>query len=112
MKNWLPFTLFFDGNGRTAMLLMNLILLQHGFLIANIKRDSKSRFNYYTFLEKVQTENNKTDFYALFQNMKLNVLDDIYIIAGSFLLPCKKRLFCSNNLTFLANTIDYFCTYF
>lgn len=93
--------------------LMNLILLQHGFLIANIKRDCKSRFNYYTFLKKVQTENNKTDFLCFIAEYEIECLRRyIYIIASSFLLPCKKRLFYSNNLTFLANTIDYFCTYF
>lgn len=53
---------FVDGNGRTARLLMNLILLQHGFVIANIKGDSKSRLQYYTCLEKAQTEADKTDF--------------------------------------------------
>ncbi len=53
---------FVDGNGRTARLLMNLILLQHGFVIANIKGDSKSRMAYYTCLEKAQVENDKADF--------------------------------------------------
>jgi len=53
---------FVDGNGRTARLLMNLILLQHGFVIANIKGDSKSRMAYYTCLEKAQVENDKSDF--------------------------------------------------
>jgi Fic family protein/plasmid maintenance system antidote protein VapI len=46
---------FIDGNGRTARLLMNLILLQHGFVIANIKGDTESRMAYYDALEKVQT---------------------------------------------------------
>lgn len=42
---------FIDGNGRTSRLLMNLILLQHGFPIANIKGDLDSRKNYYQALE-------------------------------------------------------------
>lgn len=46
---------FVDGNGRTARLLMNLILLQHGFVIANIKGDNKSRLEYYQTLEASQT---------------------------------------------------------
>lgn len=53
---------FIDGNGRTARLLMNLILLQHGFAIANIKGDANSRMAYYEALEKVQTEKSNTAF--------------------------------------------------
>ncbi len=53
---------FIDGNGRTARLLMNLILLQHGFVIANIKGDVNSRMAYYTALEKVQTEQSNDTF--------------------------------------------------
>lgn len=53
---------FIDGNGRTARLLMNLILLQHGFVIANIKGDSMSRMAYYEALEKVQTEQSNNAF--------------------------------------------------
>jgi len=46
---------FIDGNGRTARLVMNLILLRFGYVIANIKGDSESRMSYYTALESVQT---------------------------------------------------------
>ncbi|MCU0328371.1 MAG: Fic family protein [Chitinophagales bacterium] len=42
---------FIDGNGRTSRLVMNLILLQNGFPIANIKGDFESRMNYYNALE-------------------------------------------------------------
>jgi Fic family protein len=34
---------FIDGNGRTSRLVMNLVLLQHGYIIANIKGDYESR---------------------------------------------------------------------
>jgi Fic family protein len=47
---------FIDGNGRTARLLMNFILLQHGYVIANIKGDVSSRMAYYDALEKVQIQ--------------------------------------------------------
>lgn len=53
---------FIDGNGRTARLLMNLILLQNGFPIAILKGDINSRLEYYSALEIAQTENNKTPF--------------------------------------------------
>jgi Fic family protein/DNA-binding XRE family transcriptional regulator len=53
---------FIDGNGRSARLVMNLILLQHGYIIANIKGDYESRMQYYQALETAQTKNNKEDF--------------------------------------------------
>ena len=56
---------FIDGNGRTARLVMNLILLKHGYSIANIKGDAASRMAYYTALENVQTQQSKTDFLLL-----------------------------------------------
>lgn len=56
---------FIDGNGRTSRLMMNLILLQHGYPIANIKGDYESRMKYYTALEKTQTGNDKKDFILL-----------------------------------------------
>lgn len=53
---------FIDGNGRTSRLIMNLILLQHGYVIANIKGDYDTRMEYYKALEIAQTSNNKEDF--------------------------------------------------
>jgi Fic family protein/DNA-binding XRE family transcriptional regulator len=53
---------FIDGNGRTSRLVMNLILIQNGYLIANIKGDYDSRMQYYNALETAQTKNNKEDF--------------------------------------------------
>ena len=53
---------FIDGNGRTSRLVMNLILLQNGYVIANIKGNYDSRIKYYNALETAQTKNNKEDF--------------------------------------------------
>ena len=53
---------FIDGNGRTARLVMNMILLQSGYVIANIKGDQKNRMMYYDALEKVQVDNDKEAF--------------------------------------------------
>lgn len=53
---------FIDGNGRTSRLVMNLILLQSGYVIANIKGDYDTRMKYYQTLEKAQTKNNKEEF--------------------------------------------------
>ena len=56
---------FIDGNGRTARLVMNLILWQNGFTTANIKGGKKSRLAYYNALEKVQLHQDATDFQEL-----------------------------------------------
>ena len=42
---------FIDGNGRTARLVMNLILLQNGYPITVIASDRKKRTKYYDSLE-------------------------------------------------------------
>jgi Fic family protein len=47
---------FIDGNGRTARLVMNLILLQHGFPLAIIGGDYESRMAYYDALEQAPTD--------------------------------------------------------
>lgn len=46
---------FIDGNGRTARILMNLILMRHGYPIAVITRDERQR--YYDSLEASQSGN-------------------------------------------------------
>lgn len=56
---------FIDGNGRTSRLIMNLILLQNGFPIANLKGNQSSRLKYYKALESVQVGNNPLPFYEL-----------------------------------------------
>lgn len=53
---------FVDGNGRTSRLIMNLILLQNGYVIANIKGDNSTRMRYYEALEFVQTGGSKESF--------------------------------------------------
>lgn len=53
---------FIDGNGRTSRLVMNLILMQKGYLIANIKGDYENRMQYYQSLEIAQTKKDKEDF--------------------------------------------------
>jgi Fic family protein len=56
---------FIDGNGRTARLVMNLILMRHGYTRANIKGDTAQRLAYYSALQKVQMDNNPEVFYEL-----------------------------------------------
>lgn len=73
---------FVDGNGRTSRLVMNLVLLKHGYVIANIKGDAKSRMNYYNTLEKAQTTGDKSDFIELIAAYELQALERYIKILG------------------------------
>lgn len=68
---------FIDGNGRTARLLMNLILLQNGFPIAILKGDTDSRLRYYKALETAQTENDKQPILDLIKENVKETMDRI-----------------------------------
>ncbi len=56
---------FIDGNGRTARLIMNFLLMKHGYPIAIISGDRKMRLQYYETLEKAHIEKKSEDFYRL-----------------------------------------------
>jgi Fic family protein len=73
---------FIDGNGRTARLIMNLVLLQHGFPIANIKGDYESRIAYYSALEKAQVQNDKAEFIQLVANVVKQSMERYLTILG------------------------------
>lgn len=66
---------FIDGNGRNSRLVMNLILLQNGYVIANIKGDYDSRMNYYQALETAQTLGNKEDFLLFIAQIEKECLE-------------------------------------
>jgi Fic family protein len=73
---------FIDGNGRTSRLVMNLILLQNGYVIANIKGDYDSRMQYYNALETAQTKNNKEDFLLFIAQIEKESLERYLEIIG------------------------------
>ena len=73
---------FIDGNGRTSRLVMNLILLSHGYIIANIKGDYDSRMQYYQTLEKAQTTSNKEDFLLFIPQIEKESLERYLSIIG------------------------------
>ncbi|WP_198328256.1 Fic family protein [Methylovulum psychrotolerans] len=50
---------FIDGNGRTARLVMNLILLKHGYPITIISSENHARHAYYKTLETAQLSDPK-----------------------------------------------------
>lgn len=56
---------FSDGNGRTARLLMNLILMKHGYPPAIVKAASEARLNYYESLEEASMNGNLNPFLHL-----------------------------------------------
>jgi len=67
---------FVDGNGRTARLLMNFILIQAGFPPAIIKKEERNR--YLTSLEMGQTKGQLDSYYELI-NDSINRSLDIYL---------------------------------
>lgn len=66
---------FIDGNGRTSRLVMNLILLQNGYVIANIKGDYETRMRYYQALETAQTSHKKEDFLLFIAQVEKECLE-------------------------------------
>ncbi len=73
---------FIDGNGRTSRLLMNLVLLQHGYPIAILKGDTQSRLQYYAALEAAQTKNDKQPFYELIAANVKDTLERVLKVVG------------------------------
>jgi excisionase family DNA binding protein len=69
---------FVDGNGRTARLLMNLLLMQAGFPSGIIRKEDRSM--YINSLEKGQTKNDLTDYYTIMTEAVDRSLD-IYLEA-------------------------------
>jgi Fic family protein len=67
---------FIDGNGRTARLAMNLVLLQQGYTRANIKGEDASRLKYYETLQQVQLDNDRMPFYHLIADETLRSLEE------------------------------------
>lgn len=56
---------FADGNGRTARLLMNLILMSHGYPPAIVKAENSQRLTYYEVLETASVQGNTQPFIEL-----------------------------------------------
>lgn len=69
---------FVDGNGRTARLMMNLLLMQEGFPPAIVRKED--RIDYISSLEKGQTKSDLTDYYTfMFEAVDRSL--DIYLKA-------------------------------
>ncbi len=74
---------FIDGNGRTSRLWMNLILLKHGYVIANIKGDYANRMNYYDALEMARVDVKKNTFIEFIAKVELEALKRYLSILGA-----------------------------
>lgn len=61
---------------------MNLILIQNGFVIANIKGDFDSRMGYYQSLEMAQAKNKKEDFLMFVAEIEKQSLERYLKIIG------------------------------
>lgn len=72
---------FIDGNGRTARLIMNLVLLKAGFPITNISSEDENRLAYYDMLELAQVEHNKSKFIEfVFKQVTLSLKDFLKMV--------------------------------
>lgn len=71
---------FIDGNGRAARLLMNLILMQHGYPPAIIRPEDRKE--YIDALEKAQLTGDASDFYNIIYDAVERSLDE-YLDAAS-----------------------------
>lgn len=67
---------FIDGNGRTSRLVMNMILLQHGYTTTIFKGSYEDRMEYYKALEAVQVDNDPIPFYSLTLKMVKQSLEE------------------------------------
>ena len=63
---------FIDGNGRTARLLMNLSLMNSGYLPIIIKKED--RLVYYNALDKAHTTNDYTDFIKIINDLEIEMI--------------------------------------
>ncbi|MGO4770592.1 Fic family protein [Flavobacterium sp. W22_SRS_FK3] len=74
---------FMDGNGKTSRLVMNLILLQKGYLIANIKGDIENKTYYSQLLDNTLSQNNTENFILFIAQIEKEHLEKYCSIIGS-----------------------------
>lgn len=67
---------FVDGNGRTSRLVMNLVLMNNGYVPVIIKKES--RLKYYEALDKAHLTSDYTDFVKLVNNLEIEMLNKYF----------------------------------
>lgn len=73
---------FIDGNGRTSRLVMNLILLQHGYTLVNLKGHPDKKAAYFKALEAVQVNHENEHFHRLITEHAIASLQEHIHLAG------------------------------
>lgn len=74
---------FVDGNGRTARLVMNLILLQNGYPLSIISSEKKERDDYYNALLIADVDEDKTLFHRLIlKAVKKSLFNYLQMVPG------------------------------
>jgi Fic family protein len=71
---------FVDGNGRTSRLLMNLILMKHGYPPAILP--VSKRLDYYNALDKAHVENDYDDFIKLISDIVEESFNPYWYVLG------------------------------
>ena len=71
---------FIDGNGRTSRLVMNLVLMNHGYYPIILKKEN--RLDYYNALDKAHTTADYTDFVRMLAQEELSVLNRVCDLIG------------------------------
>ncbi len=64
---------FIDGNGRTSRLVMNLVLMNNGYVPVIIRKEK--RIKYYEALDKAHTTGDYTDFVMLANELEIEMLN-------------------------------------
>ena len=64
---------FIDGNGRVSRLVMNLSLMNSGYLPVIVKKEK--RLEYYNVLDKAHTTGDYTDFIKLINDLEIEMLN-------------------------------------
>jgi Fic family protein len=74
---------FIDGNVKISRLVMNLILLQKGYLIVNIKADTENKTYYSQLLKNTLIQNNTEDFILFIAQIQKESLEKYISIIRS-----------------------------
>ncbi len=73
---------FVDGNGRTARLVMNCLLLQQGYPVANVGGDTETRLAYYQSLETANIDGDINPFLRFIAHIVLASAQRLCRLAG------------------------------
>jgi len=91
---------FFDGNGRTARLVMNLLLMQKGYPLVMILKNDRKR--YYDSLDKADTGN-----YLPFIRFIVQAVERSLNLYLKTLLPIKQKKETYSPLSFISKKTSY-----